>query len=96
MDNETITSHKKIERHDVLTISQEIIDKAREYCSNWRSCIKGNLSHCCKAKEFKFNYLIVEPADVSRTDSCINCVKVGANYVCLCAVRKEIYRKYEM
>ena len=73
----------------------EIIEKASEYCPKWGGCLIS-LSHCCNALELKGNYLIVEPTEMSHDVPCSNCVKVDTHYVCLCKLRKEIYKKHEM
>ena len=80
----------------MFQVEQEIIEKARDFCPKWGGCLAGDLSRCCNAVEMKGSYLIVEPTEKSHEYPCSNCIKVESVHVCLCSVRKEIYRKYEM
>jgi hypothetical protein len=78
----------------MFRIDQEIIDKASEFCVKRGECLFGILSDGCKITGLKGNFLIVEPIEQSQNVLCTNCIKVENAYICLCKLRKEIYRKY--
>ena len=80
----------------MFKIDPKIIDKASEFCPKWKECLSEDLTSCCKALQFNGTYLIVEPNERSHKVPCSNCIQVDSVHVCLCALRKEIYRKYEM
>ena len=76
-------------------IDREIIDKAKDYCAKcWCDCLSSNLSRSCKPIQLNDNYLIIEPTGVFHGVPCTSCLKVDSVYVCLCPLRKEIFRKY--
>jgi hypothetical protein len=80
----------------MFEISTRIIDRARPFCSKKGRCLQGNLKGGCKPIKFDGMYLVVEPKELSKKGYglCLNCIKVEDYYVCLCAIRKEIFRKY--
>lgn len=41
-------------------------------------------------------HLIEEPTELSLELPCSNCIQSDSVSVCLCSIRKEIYRKYDM
>lgn len=75
-------------------IDKDIISKSKDYCSKRGRCLQGDFKGSCKPIKFNGTYLIVEPINKTDEALCLNCVKVNDYYVCLCAIRKEIFRKY--
>ena len=78
----------------MFSISQEIKDKALVFCSKQGGCINDTNVCSCIPREFMGSFLVVEPKHKPIEVPCHNCIKMEKHYVCLCAIRKEIFRKY--
>ena len=74
-----------------LTISQEIIDETTK-CNFYKQCLQGADFPLCNVERISDNDVIF----VSKTASDVcNCVfGFGFSQICVCPIRKEIYRKY--
>ena len=80
----------------MLEIDQKIIDKAHGHCPKWEVCLTGTLRYSCKVIECDSEQLLVEPTEKSTVKHCPRNVHIESIYVCLCPIRKEIYKKYNM
>ena len=82
----------------MFEIDQEIIDQVEGHCPHWKVCISGNMSFSCTVKRAENDDLIMEPLTSFAISNCPYSYKVKDKdsdiYVCVCPVRKEIYRKY--
>lgn len=74
-----------------LTISQEIIDETTK-CNFDKQCLQSADFPLCKANRISVNDVIF----VSKTaiDVCNYVFGFGFSQICVCPIRKEIYKKY--
>ena len=78
----------------MFEVDQDIIDRMRSHCPKWEVCLTGNLHYSCKVTEYDGEHLIVAPSEKATVQHCPRNVHVDSTCVCLCPIRKEIYRKY--
>lgn len=79
----------------MFEIDQEIKDQTRTHCPKWEVCLTENLHYSCKVLEHDCEHLIVDPIEKSTVEHCPRSVHIDSFHVCLCPMRKEIYRKYQ-
>jgi hypothetical protein len=78
----------------MFEIDQEIIDRPRVHCPKWEVCLTGTVQYCCEVIEDDCEHLIVEPVEESGASHCPRCIHVNPLYICICPVRREIFKKY--
>jgi hypothetical protein len=77
-----------------IEISDDILQRTTR-CRQDFSCLFGQTSHLCKVKSaVGHTVLFIEkPVDDKRCDYQI---PFGYDFICVCPVRNEIYRRYKI
>ena len=73
-----------------IRISDDVIDQATK-CGRVLSCLSGNLERSCKVKKYVADEVLL--VENGKGEACAYLRVLGRSQMCLCPVRKEIYRR---
>ena len=74
-----------------IQISDTVIEQATK-CERVFSCLSGNLEGVCKVRKYVADEVLF--VEDGKGEDCVYLRSVGYSHMCLCPVRKEIYRRY--
>jgi hypothetical protein len=74
-----------------IRISDDVIEQATK-CGRVFSCLSGSLEGSCKVRKYVADEVLL--VDNGRGEACAYLRVLGRSQMCLCPVRKEIYRRY--
>ena len=76
-----------------IRISDAIIEQATK-CDRRFSCLTGNLEGSCRTRKCVADEVLF--VEDGKDEACAYLRSFGSSQICLCPVRKEIYRRYEI
>jgi hypothetical protein len=76
-----------------IRISEDIVEQAIE-CEKQFSCLSGNLGCLCKARKYVADEVLL--IENGKGEKCVYFRSLGRSQMCLCPVRKEIFKRYEV
>ena len=74
-----------------IRISDAVIRQTTK-CEKGFSCLAGNLECLCKARKYVADEVLL--IENGRGEKCVYLRSLGRSEMCLCPVRKEIYKLY--